>query len=132
MYRVLTFHSGIYTLLLAQTLCKYPCVFILQVVAKIYSSKLSGKLLRKKNKGYYSCVIILLWIFVVLVFASDWVTARDEFVVDNTSPLANLTAQISNLVVLFSGVTILLAVIISDTILVRIELSYAANQFICL
>lgn len=118
---------GLYSLLLVQVLCTF---FFQQKDLHLSIDQFSGKLQKKSNKAFYSAVLVLLWISVIVSFAFDWIRLRVAFIVDNASPLGTLSDFNGiNDLQMFAGIAGSVTIVISDAILVRLEIHIIYQQW---
>lgn len=82
-----------------------------------------GKLNRKGNKQFYSFILIILWILIIISVAYDWVNNRGAFVLNNDSPLGIVIALRDDAPIL-ARITGILNILVSDAILVRLISMY--------
>lgn len=87
----------------------------------------TGKLHGRENKEKYSLVLVILWILVMIGFASDWGTESDAFVHNNDS-LVHILARFNVDASRFWYIPSLMATAISNGILVRISVSAQGNS----
>lgn len=80
-----------------------------------------GKLHKKGNKGFYSFILIFLWITFVIGFACVWDDSRASFVVENSSPAA-IFNRLNVPTPPAKSIAPSLSMLISDAIIVSITL----------